>query len=115
MYKYIKGLMNLKKISDEQANILINLEQNNVVVDSVAGSGKTTTNLYIAKKFKNDRILLLTYNAKLKIETRERAKLENIENLEVHSYHSFAVKYYNHKCHTDTGIRNVIKQGMRPI
>ena len=44
----------------------------NVIVDSVAGSGKTTSIIYIAKSLKKKRILLLTYNSKLKIETKER-------------------------------------------
>jgi DNA helicase IV len=34
--------MNLPNISDEQKNIIEKLENNNVIVDSVAGSGKTT-------------------------------------------------------------------------
>ena len=44
--------MNLPSISQEQKNIIDLLkEKKNIVVDSVAGSGKTTTNLYIAKSF----------------------------------------------------------------
>ena len=62
--------MNLPIISNEQNNIINLLKDNkNIIVDSVAGSGKTTTNLYIAKSFPKLNILLLTYNAKLKIET----------------------------------------------
>jgi superfamily I DNA/RNA helicase len=83
----------LNNPSHEQKNVLLNLKYNNVVCDSVAGSGKTTTILYIAKTFKSKSILLLTYNAKLKIETREKVKLLNLTNIEVHSYHSFCVKY----------------------
>jgi hypothetical protein len=58
-----------------------------VVVDAVAGSGKTTTVLHIAAASPGKRILLLTYNARLKTETRRRAA--GLKNLEVHSYHSF--------------------------
>ena len=64
----------LPLISNEQANILTSFVNNNVLVDAVAGSGKTTTNLYIAKKFHKYNILLLTYNAKLKLETRKKVK-----------------------------------------
>ena len=94
--------MTLPIISHEQNNIITLLTANkNIVVDSVAGSGKTTTNLYIAKSFSKLKLLLLTYNAKLKIETREKIDLLGITNLETHSYHSFCVKYYNNKCFTD--------------
>ncbi len=99
----------LPNISLEQQNIITLLkEQNNVIVESVAGSGKTTTNLYIAKSFPESNILLLTYNAKLKIETRDRIISHNIKNIETHSYHSFCVKYYNNKAYTDTEILNIL-------
>lgn len=48
----------MKLIFKEQSNIVESLENNNVIVDAVAGSGKTTTCLYIAKKFANTNILL---------------------------------------------------------
>lgn len=101
--------MKLPKLSNEQNNILEQLENNNVVTDSVAGSGKTTTSLYIAKKFNNSKILLLTYNAKLKMETREKIIELGLQNLEVHSYHSFCVRYYHHKCFTDKIMYKILK------
>ena len=54
----------LPNISLEQTNVIEELLHYNVCVDSVAGSGKTTCSLYIAKKFNKLKILLLTYNAK---------------------------------------------------
>ena len=99
----------LPNISLEQQNI-INLlkQQNNVIVEAIAGSGKTTSNLFIAKSFSGSNILLLTYNAKLKIETRDKITSLNINNIETHSYHSFCVKYYNNKAYTDTEILKII-------
>ena len=80
----------LPTISNEQNEIIQGLKNNNnVVVNSVAGSGKTTSNLHIALYFTQCNILLLTYNAKLKKETRERVKQLGLTNLETHSYHSF--------------------------
>jgi superfamily I DNA/RNA helicase len=106
----------LPEISIEQYNIIQQLLlNNNVVVDSVAGSGKTTCNLHIAKHFNNKNILLLTYNSKLKLETREKAKKLEIHNIEVHSYHSFCVKYYDNECFTDTIINNIIKNKKNPL
>ena len=106
----------LPPISEHQNNIIQELILNkNVVVDSVAGSGKTTTNLHIASHFVNKNILLLTYNAKLKLETREKLKKFDINNIEVHSYHSFCVKYYNNQCFTDTIIRQLLKKKTEPL
>jgi len=102
--------MILPIISTEQNNVIQQLIlNNNVVVDSVAGSGKTTCNLHIAKYFNDMNILLLTYNSKLKIETREKIKKIGLHNIEVHSYHSFCVKYYDKECFNDTNIINIIK------
>ena len=101
--------MELPIISSDQNYIIEQLIlNNNVVVYSVAGSGKTTCNLHIAKRFNDMNILLLTYNSKLKVETREKAKKLMLNNIEVHSYHSLCVKYYDNKCYTDTIINNII-------
>lgn len=106
--------MLLPNISEEQKYIIDNIKIKNVIVDAVAGSGKTTTNLHLAKHLSYN-ILLLTYNSKLKLETREKIKLLNISNLEVHSYHSFCVKYYNNTCFTDTGINKILKGKIKPL
>lgn len=90
----------------------------NIKVDAVAGSGKTTTILCIARnnKNKNKNILVLTYNAKLKFETREKAKNLNLDDfLEVHSYHAYCVKYYNHKGHTDFGINDTVNRNLKKL
>ena len=41
---------------------------------------------------------------KLKLETRSKVIQLNIDNMEVHSYHSFCVKYLNSKAYTDSGM-----------
>jgi hypothetical protein len=100
--------------SKEQNNIIEQLNDYNVIVDSVAGCGKTTTNLFIAKHYNKLNILLLTYNSKLKVETKERVKLHNIDNLGVYSYHSFTFKYYNNKGYTDKIIKDTITNNLKP-
>ncbi len=100
--------MELPKASAEQQNVIQQLSDKNVVVDSVAGSGKTTTILHVAKEYKTDNILLLTYNKRLKMETRTKVSLLEYNNIEVHSYHSFCVKYYDNKCFTDYEIIKII-------
>lgn len=93
----------LPPASNEQQRIVDALRNSNVIVDAVAGSGKTTTALHIARQT-NAKILLLTYNAKLKFDTASRAANLGIYNLEVRTYHSYCVAYVNRECHTDAGI-----------
>lgn len=101
----------LPRASEEQKEAIKAINRgSNVIVDSVAGSGKTTTVLYIAKVFPQKKILLLTYNAKLKVETRAKVELLGLCNLEVHSYHSFGVKYVSNDCSTDAGIIAFVKK-----
>ncbi len=103
-------MSNLPKPSDEQLNIITKLEKYNIIVDSVAGSGKTTTNLHIANKYKDLNILLLTYNAKLRIETKTKCAKYKLNNIEVHTYHSFGKKYYNDKCHIDSVLDLIVNE-----
>lgn len=76
--------------SAEQKQVEVLLKTANVAVDSVAGSGKTFTALHIAKSNPARKHLLITYNAKLKLDTRKRVKSLNMTNLAVHTYHSYA-------------------------
>lgn len=61
----------------------------NVKVNSVAGSGKTTTSIILSSIFKDKKILLLTYNKHLMEETKARVKKYNIKNLDVYTIHAF--------------------------
>lgn len=99
----------------EQAALLDLVRQGyHVVGDCVAGSGKTTTVLHLAKQFPKRRILQITYNAQLKSEVRAKAEAAGITNLEIHTYHSLAVRYYNPQAHDDTTLRALVRQNTRP-
>jgi hypothetical protein len=104
----------LKPCSVEQQMLLNKLQTSNLIVDSVAGSGKTTSILHIAKQYPIQKILCLTYNAKLKIETREKILALNLENIEAHSYHSFCVKNYSNRAYNDIGILDILKKQIKP-
>lgn len=95
--------------SGEQQNIIDCVKEGfSVLVDAVAGSGKTTTILFLAEQMPEKRFTLFTYNAKLKSETRERAVNLGLKNIEIHSYHSFGVAHYTDSCVTDTDLINII-------
>jgi superfamily II DNA or RNA helicase len=59
----------LPPLSVEQTLIVESFPISNVIVDAVAGSGKTTTILSAAKSVPSKLCLLLTYNTKLCKET----------------------------------------------
>ena len=107
--------INSKKIlSIEQRNAVNLAGDNNLIISSIAGSGKTTTILSIVEKYNNRKFLILTYNKKLKFETREKAKQMNLNNTIVESYHSFAYNYYYDMAYNDYGLWKVIINNMKP-
>lgn len=100
--------MILPNPSDEQKLVIDTLQTCNIIVDSVAGSGKTTTILHIANTYNTADILLLTYNSNLKMETRKKIETCKTTNLEAHSYHSFCRKYYKDPCITDDQLKKIL-------
>lgn len=104
-------------LTSEEQQIVINhiLSGENVGVDAVAGSGKSTTVLSLALQVpKGSRILQLAYNAALRKDVEIKLKKRQIENVKVHTFHSLAVKYYSSLAHNDTGLRKIIHENMAP-
>ena len=79
-----------------------------IVVDAVAGSGKTTTILSIARAHKK-QILQVTFNSQLKIEVRDKIKTEGLTNINVHTYHSLATTFYDSTCWNDGKMLRLIE------
>lgn len=102
------------EFSDEQLDIINETANNNIICNAVAGSGKTTTILGISQRYNDDNILLLTYNKRLKFETRERSKKLDIKNISVESYHSFCSKYHKIPCPNDEGLIYIVQNNIRP-
>jgi hypothetical protein len=101
------------QLSQEQQSVITYVKNNqSVIIDAVAGSGKTTTVLGLAKELSNMYILQVTYNAHLKTEVKEKVFKQKIENLEIHTYHSLCLKYY--RCHKDEQIKNVLEFDVKP-
>jgi hypothetical protein len=105
----------MHKMSKEQESILEYIITGvNVIVDACAGSGKSTTILSIAKELPDMKIRQFTYNSMLRHEIKEKTRELGLANIEIHTYHSFSVKYYSSDAHTDTGIRNIIGKDTKP-
>lgn len=95
-------------LSEEQQIIIDNiLAGKNVIVDAVAGSGKTTLVLGMAAQTSKS-ILQITYNAALRLEVREKANKLGLP-LAVHSYHSLAVNFYDRAAYTDVAMNDIIE------
>jgi hypothetical protein len=106
--------------SPEQRIVLDHLHAGkNVIVNAVAGSGKSTTVLSLAAELPHMNILQVTYNKMLRHEVKEKTQRFALKNLEVHTYHSAAVKHYTDEAAVDTGIRHILTNDLpcvkRPI
>ena len=103
------------KFSLEQ-QVIINCTINddcNIVVDAVAGSGKTTAISGICQKNPSKRILVLTYNKRLSSETRERFAKLKVINAEIFTLHGFAYTFYNNDDYTDKIINETIEKDIQ--
>jgi hypothetical protein len=102
-------------LSDEQRHILFQIKKGyNVVVNAVAGTGKTTLILSIPMVLPRKKILQMTYNKSLKHEVREKIENLKVKNITVHTYHSLAKKYYSDDAHVDAGIKRIITNDIPP-
>lgn len=101
--------------SDEQKAIInCTSEGKYVMVDAVAGSGKTTTVMFIAKHNPKKKILQITYNKQLKMEVRNKVEKAGIDNIDIHTFHSLAVRFYDKECYTDDKIIKVLSKNIQP-
>ena len=103
------ALLNLK-LSHEQKQIINSSK--NMTINAVAGSGKSTVILHFALKYPNKRMLQITYNNMLKHEIRKKAKLLDIDNLLIHTYHSLAVGFYDYNAYTDEEIKKILNKNI---
>lgn len=102
--------------SSEQSAIVDYIRAgHNVLGDCVAGSGKTTSVLLVAAALRSKRILKVTYNKALKFEVRQKATALDLTNLEIHTYNSLCVKYYDREGYNNETLRRAIERGAAPL
>jgi hypothetical protein len=102
-------------LSDEQQLILNYVKEGkNVIVDAVAGTGKTTMILSIAAELLDLKIVQFTYNSSLKEDVRKRAKETGLNNIEIHTFHSFMKAYYSETGFGDSDMRKVLSKDLSP-
>ena len=101
--------------SEEQQAIIDSAARGaNIVVDAVAGSGKTTTILSIAKALPDKTIVQVTFNSQLKLEVREKLSQLGLKNITVHTYHSLATTFYDSCAWNDGKMLSVIENNTQP-
>lgn len=103
--------------SSEQQSIVDAVRAgHNVLVDAVAGSGKTTTVLHLAKQMPDRHVLQLTYNRHLKDDVVERVHALGIDNLEVFTFHGCATRFFSkgRAIHNDTSMCKLVERGEVP-
>jgi len=102
--------------SGEQQEIINAVAQgSNVLVDAVAGSGKTTTVLSIARALPQKRIVQITFNALLKLEVRAKVNEAGLHNLSVYTYHSLATTFYDKTAYNDGKLLTVLEEDMHIV
>lgn len=101
-------------LSEEQKYIIDQaIEGHNLIVNAVAGSGKTTTIINLALQI-NKNIIMITYNRELADEVR--AKTKHIPNIQVHTYHSLLHHYWGEQPYSyDHGIEYVLRNNKPTI
>lgn len=88
--------------SEEQKKILEKFNTGkNIIIESVAGSGKSTTLLLCAKSVPKKSCLILTYNKDLRFDTEKRIKRWGLSNIGVYTYHAFASLMYERTINND--------------
>jgi hypothetical protein len=105
----------MQEPSEEQQTIINYVKEGyNILVRAVAGSGKSTTVLSLAKQLPEKNILQLAYNSSLRIDIKEKVSVLQLQNIKVHTFHSLAVKYYLSSANTDSGIRYILYNKLEP-
>lgn len=89
--------------SEEQRLILAKYKSNhNICIRAVAGAGKTTTLLLLARDNPHQRILILSYNRALQEDTNAKIKSLQMNNVEASTIHSAAGKFYGKNIYNDS-------------
>lgn len=103
-------MFNITPSEEQQAIIDAAISGKNIIVEACPGSGKSATILFITEFFSNlnKRALSLTYNSALKSEIRVKIQQRKLTNIEVHTYHSLNLNFYN-GAHDDFSIIDTIK------
>ena len=104
----------IQRASVEQQEITNHVSNGfNVCTRATAGSGKSTSIIYLAETLPEKKILQITYNSMLRKEFKEKVESLKIDNIDVHTYHSLGVKFFSSKAYTDSGLRQILHKNLK--
>ena len=88
-------LFSQTELTHEQKNIIHcePKENQNIIVQAFAGTGKTTTLYEYAKKWTSKQILYITYNKSLAEESKQ--KFKHLDHVRVSTIHALAYEYFS--------------------
>lgn len=95
-----------KPLSDEQRAIVAAVQDRNVIVDAVAGAGKTTTIVGVVDAV--PRSIVLTYNSRLRVETEQRIGRDRI----VFTFHGLATRLAGDVVWNDGLLKQALDSGV---
>lgn len=103
---------NTTAFSPEQQNALNILGRgSNLIVNAVAGSGKSTVLLEFARLHPTKKMIMFTYNSFLQKEVHKKIRNRALTNIKIFTYHGFANRYYAH-CYEDYDMLCIIYNKM---
>lgn len=100
--------------TDEQLAIIRAINDGHVVVDAVAGSGKTSTIKFIAMTYIKENILALMYNVERRKETTAAMKKYCFNNIEIQTFNSAGYNFYGEDCFNNSALDSVIANNRTP-
>lgn len=85
---------------EQQSAMRILGGRSNLIVNAVAGSGKSTVLLEFARLYPKRTMIMFTYNSFLQKEVNKKIVNRGLTNIKIFTYHGFANRYYSH-CYED--------------
>ena len=83
------------KLTDQQKTIIdaVNSPNKIIKIEALAGTGKTTTLIEIAKHYKNKKILFFAFNNSVAKELQSKLNKAKLKNAKAITLHAFAYRY----------------------
>lgn len=89
----------------KEQSLILKSEQNNIVIQALAGSGKTTTLLEYSKKYSDKKFLYLAFNRSIKEEAEKKFPI----NVTAKTVHALARSWFVNSGYNPEKIKNFIR------
>jgi hypothetical protein len=101
--------------AEQEAAVSAAARGHNVVVEAMAGSGKTSLVVALQHQFPDDRMLAIMYSRQLKIDTQRRfLGDEKKRNARAYTVHGFYTAYYDSEVFNEDVFADVVRKNVPP-